>query len=89
MKWELSLLFQVKPLLVWWGLNALAKAGRFSKTAAQLGAAGVADAVVATNDTMTIGDFFDGGPTKTGDLVGLRGEEKSYRRFGKQTQSWF
>ena len=59
------------------GLNALAKTGRLGKTAAQLGAAGVADAVVATNDTMTIGDFFDAGPTKTGDLVGLEAEERA------------
>ena len=71
------------------GLNALAKAGRFSKTAAQLGAAGVADAVVATNDTMTIGDFFDGGPTKTGDLVGLEAEERAIEGLANKLKVGF
>lgn len=71
------------------GLNALAKAGRLGKTTAQLAAAGVADAVVATNDTMTIGDFFDGGPTKTGDLVGLEAEERAVQGLANKLKVGF
>ena len=59
------------------GINFVAKSGKVGKFIAGLGAAGVTDAVVATNDTVTIGDFFDGGPTKTADLVGLESEERA------------
>ena len=59
------------------GLNAVAKAGKTGKFFAGLGAAGLADAVVATNDTTTLGDFFEGGPTETGELIGLDNEERA------------
>jgi hypothetical protein len=59
------------------GINFVAKSGKVGKFIAGLGAAGVTDAVVATNDTVTIGDFFEGGPTKTADLVGLESEERA------------
>ena len=59
------------------GLNAVAKAGKAGKFVASLGAAGLADAVTATSDTTTIGDFFEGGPTETTDLIGLEGEERA------------
>jgi len=59
------------------GLNAVAKAGKAGKFFAGLGAAGLADTVVATNDTTTLGDFFEGGPTETGELVGLDNEERA------------
>ena len=59
------------------GLNAVAKAGKAGKFMAGLGAAGAADAVTATNDTTTLGDFFEGGPTETTDLIGLEAEERA------------
>ena len=59
------------------GLNAVAKAGKAGKFFASLGAAGLADAVTSTRDTSTIGDFFEGGPTETTDLIGLEGEERA------------
>ena len=59
------------------GLSAVAKAGTTGKFLSQLGAAGVADAVTATNDTTTIGDFFEGGPTQTADLVGVDAEDRA------------
>ena len=58
-------------------LNGVAKAGKAGKFMAGLGAAGVADAVTSTSDTTTIGDFFEGGPTETTDLIGLEGEERA------------
>lgn len=63
------------------GLNAIAKAGKAGKFMAGLGAAGLADAVTATSDTTTIGDFFEGGPTETTDLIGLEGEERALEGF--------
>ena len=58
-------------------LSAVAKAGKAGKFMAGLGAAGGADAVTSTSDTTTIGDFFEGGPTETTDLIGLEGEERA------------
>jgi len=66
------------------GLNFVAKSGKVGKFIAGLGAAGVTDAAVATNDTVTIGDFFDGGPTKTADLVGLESEERALEGLGNK-----
>jgi len=57
--------------------RVLAKAPIWLKGAAQVGAAGVTDAIVATNGTTTLGDFFEGGPTQTTDLIGLEGREKA------------
>ena len=48
---------------------------KLAQKAAQIGAAGVTDAVVATDGVTTIGDFFDAGPTKTIDTIGLAGRE--------------
>ena len=48
--------------------GAVSKAGRLGTFAGQLGAAAATDAVVATNDTTTLGDFFEGGPTATQQL---------------------
>jgi hypothetical protein len=59
------------------GLNAVAKAGKAGKFMSGLGAAGLADAVTATSDTTTLGDFFEGGPTETEDLIGLETEERA------------
>ena len=38
-------------------------------------AAGFADAIVSTDDTQTLGDFFEAGPTNTVDAVGKEGQE--------------
>ena len=51
------------------------------KFLAQTGAGIGADVVTATSDTTTIGDFFEGGPTQTGDLVGLDNEERAAQGF--------
>ena len=66
------------------GINAVAKANAGTKLASQMAAAGAADAVVATNDTMTVGDFFEGGPTQTADLVGLEAEERALQGFANK-----
>ena len=51
----------------------------------QMVAAGVADAVVTTDGTQTIGDFFDGGPTTTDKFnVGASGSEDAARRLSNR-----
>ena len=61
--------------------------------AQQVAAAGLADAVVATDGITTIGDFFEGGPTQTNQEIGLSGREEAsllryfeYKEF-KKTQT--
>lgn len=56
----------------------------FTTKAAQIGAAGVTDAVVATDGVTTIGDFFDAGPTKTIDTIGLEGRELAAARIANK-----
>lgn len=56
----------------------MTKAERFGLAAAELGAAGLADAVVVSSSNMsTIGDWVGAGPTQTEDLIGLRGRERA------------
>lgn len=56
----------------------MTKAERFGLAAAELGAAGLADAVVVSPSNMsTIGDWVGAGPTQTEDLIGLRGRERA------------
>jgi hypothetical protein len=66
-------------------VGAVSKAGRLGTFAGQLGAAFATDAVVATNDTTTLGDFFEGGfiptPTATQEDIGLQGDEEASRRL--------
>ena len=62
-------------------VGAASKAGRLGTFAKQLGAAATTDAVVATNDTTTLGDFFEGGPTATQEDIGLQGDEEASRRL--------
>ena len=51
----------------------------------QMVAAGVADAVVATDGTQTIGDFFESGPTITDKYnVGDSGSEDAARRLSNR-----
>ena len=47
--------------------------------AQQVGAATLADAIVASDGTMTIGDFVEGGPTLTDRSIGLTGSEEALR----------
>ena len=62
-------------------VGAASKAGRLGTFARQLGAAATTDAVVATNDTTTLGDFFEGGWTATQEDIGLQGDEEASRRL--------
>jgi|TARA_R100001480_G_scaffold1424_5_gene4336 hypothetical protein len=56
----------------------------FARKATQIGAAGVTDAVVATDGVTTIGDFFDAGPTQTIDTIGLEGRELAAARIANK-----
>ena len=47
----------------------------------QIGAAGLADAIVSTDNTETVSDFFEQGPFQTDKRLGLQGREDSYRRL--------
>jgi len=62
----------------------LTKMQRLGLGAKQLAAAGLVDAAVATDNTMTIGDFFEGGPTQTDQTIGLSGREEALRRIGNK-----
>jgi hypothetical protein len=57
------------------------KAQKLGRYATMLTAAGLADAIVSTDDTQTIGDFFDAGPTNTIDAVGLDGQERAFAKI--------
>ena len=57
---------------------------KLAQKAAQIGAAGVTDAVVATDGVTTIGDFFGGGITQTTDTVGLEGREAAAAKIGNK-----
>lgn len=68
-------------------LGALSKAERFGMAAAELGAAGLADAVVVSPSNMsTIGDWVGAGPTQTEDLIGLRGRERALAELGNRVK---
>ena len=59
-------------------VGQMTKAERFGLAAAELGAAGLADAVVVSPSNMsTIGDWVGAGPTQTEDLIGLKGRERA------------
>jgi len=59
--------------------RAITKGERRILQAQQVGAAGLADTIVASDGTMTIGDFVEGGPTLTDKSVGLTGKEEALR----------
>ena len=54
------------------------KVGRYMVLAS---AAGLADAVVSTDDTQTLGDYFGAGPTDTIDAVGKEGQERAFAKI--------
>lgn len=65
-------------------VGAMSNAGRVGTFVRQLGAAGLADAVVSDADTTTIGDFFEGGPTQRAEDTGLQGSEEALRRIANK-----
>jgi len=65
-------------------IGRVANLGTVARRAAQVGAAGVTDAVVATDGVTTLGDFFQAGPTQTEDTIGLRGKELAAARIGNR-----
>ena len=68
-------------------LGRLKNATRLTKTAAQAGAAGATDALVATDGITTLGDFFGGGVTQTTDTVGLEGREAAVAKIGNKLKA--
>jgi hypothetical protein len=62
----------------------LSNAGRIGTAIRQIAAAGAVDAVVSDNDTTTIGDFFEGGPTQRDEMVGLTGRDEALRRIANK-----
>ena len=64
---------------------SLTKGEKVALASQQMVAAGVADAVVATDGTQTIGDFFESGPTTTDKYnVGSSGSEDAARRLSNR-----
>ena len=63
------------------GYGGLTRSQKVALGAQQVAAAGLADALVATDNIRTIGDFFEGGPTQTDQAVGLEGREEAARRI--------
>lgn len=62
----------------------LSKAGLLGTAVRQIAAAGAVDAVVSDNDTTTIGDFFEGGPTQRDEMAGLTGRDEALRRIANK-----
>ena len=54
------------------------KVGRYAVLAT---GAGFAAAIVSTDDTQTLGDFFEAGPTNTIDAVGKEGQERAFAKI--------
>jgi hypothetical protein len=65
-------------------LSRLRNVPKMTQRLAQVGAAGVTDAVVATDGVTTLGDFFGGGVTQTTDTVGLQGREAAAAKIGNK-----
>ena len=63
------------------GLVNMSRSQKLALGAQQAAAAGAADAIVATDNIRTIGDFFEGGPTMTDQEIGLSGREEAARRI--------
>ena len=61
--------------------SALSKSQRAGVAAQQITGAFLADAIVATDGTQTLGDFFESGPTETVDTVGLEGRDKAFQKI--------
>ena len=84
---EIVTQFAVPGLLAAGAVSKLSRVKNLPKLAqkaSQIGAAGVTDAVVATDGTTTIGDFFGGGITQTTDTLGLEGREAAAAKIGNK-----
>jgi hypothetical protein len=53
----------------------LTKSQKFGEATRQIAAAGLTDAIVSTDGTQTLADFFEGGPSQTKKTFGLEGRE--------------
>ena len=65
-------------------MKDLTKSQKLGLAAQQMAAAGAADAIVATDGTQSLGDFFEGGYGpffQTEDLIGLEGRERAAARI--------
>ncbi len=58
----------------------LTKSERFGLALKEIGAAGIADVIVSSDGTTSIGDFFEGGITQTDKTIGLEGRAEALRR---------
>jgi len=81
---EVGVQFVVPGGLAAKAVGSASKAGKVGKFLQQVGAAGLVDVAVSTEDTTTLGDFFEGGPTQKADLVGLEGTEKALAKAGNK-----
>ena len=61
--------------------DKLTKAQRTNLAVQQIVGAGIADAVVSTDNTESVSDFFEEGPFQTDKRIGTQGREDAYRRF--------
>ena len=61
--------------------SALTKSQRAGLVARQIAGAGFADAIVSTDGTQTLGDFFEQGPTQTISPVGLEGRDLAFQKI--------
>ena len=61
--------------------SALTKSQRAGLVARQITGAGFADAIVSTDGTQTLGDFFEQGPTQTTSPVGLEGRDLAFQKI--------
>ena len=77
-------MFEKKPTVFGLPGKVRTKAQKVGRYATMLGAAGLADAVVSTDDTQTLGDFFDAGPTNTVDAVGMDGQERAFAKIANK-----
>jgi hypothetical protein len=77
-------MFEKKPTILGLPGKVRTKAQKVGRYATMLGAAGLADAIVSTDDTQTIGDFFDAGYTNTVDAVGLDGQERAFAKLANK-----
>jgi len=65
-------------------LADLSRAQKVGLAAAEITAAGAADAAVSTDKTTTVGDWVGFNPTETTDLIGLKGSEKAWARISNR-----
>jgi len=64
--------------------RTISKKAKFNIAAEQVVAAGITDAIVATDGTQTVSDFFEDGPFQTDRRVGLTGFEETKRRLANK-----